>query len=97
MQKSIYVNSIASISALGSDSKEVWESINSEGPKFQTYKNSNIPVSALSETQNHQLEELSHHHKRYNTLDRTALMAIAVGRNLIKTRRDWRSIWYSYP
>jgi len=85
---SIYINSIASISALGSNNTEVWNSLNAKNPTFQTYKDSKIPVSALSEVQNHQLEELSHDHKRYNSLDKTALMAIAVGRNLIKPKRD---------
>ena len=80
----IYINSVASFSALGSSDPEIWESINSQEHKFQHYNDSEYPVSSLSNSQNKFLEELSLEHKRYNQLDRTALMAIAAGRALAK-------------
>jgi 3-oxoacyl-(acyl-carrier-protein) synthase len=80
----IYINSISSVSALGSTPEEVWRSLNKQESKFQRHNMSSVPVSALTDAQNKALEHLSQEHKRYASLDRTTLMALYVGRHLLK-------------
>jgi 3-oxoacyl-(acyl-carrier-protein) synthase len=84
MSSPIYLNYITSISALGSTPLQVWENLKLQEPKFQLYEDTKVKVSALSESQNALLKQLSFENKRYNNLDKTALLAILAGRELIK-------------
>jgi 3-oxoacyl-(acyl-carrier-protein) synthase len=83
-KKEIYINSTSSLSALGSSDVEVWENMIAAQPKFPYFKDTRIPVSALSVVQNESLYNIAKTNKNYNHLDKTALMAIAVGRALAK-------------
>ena len=86
IQKSIYLNHISSFSALGSNPKQVWEALLSTKSYFSTrkFKSKSVKVSALNPTQENELVVLKNDHKLYNHLDKTTLMAMAVGRELFK-------------
>ncbi len=80
----IYLNHISSLSALGSNPQEVWKSLTAQQPKFNCFKEKGVLVSSLSASQYKALDYIADEDKRYSNLDRTALMAIAVGRALTK-------------
>lgn len=84
MQKPVYLNHIVSLSAMGSSPSEVWSSLNKALPKFQKrqFHKSEVMVSAISEQNNYSLEAIKNERKLYNTLDKSALMGIFVGRKL---------------
>jgi len=90
MQKPVYINQIASLSALGSNPNAVWNSLILAQPKFQKRKFHRIEVmvSAIKEKDKKALEKIKSERKLYNELDKSALMAIHVGRKLFELIND---------
>lgn len=86
MQRPVFINHIVSLSALGSTPDEVWSNLNKATPKFQKreFHDSKVMVSAIPQQAYSALEALKNERKLYNTLDRSALMAIYVGRKLFE-------------
>jgi 3-oxoacyl-(acyl-carrier-protein) synthase len=82
----IYLNNISSISALGSKESEVWDSIKDAKPKFKslTFDDLKIKASRLSQDKNELLKALTKERKLYAHLDKTTLMAILAGRDLMR-------------
>lgn len=90
MQIPVYINHIASLSALGSTPHKVWKSLMDAQPQFHKRKfhNTEVMVSALNEKDEKALQQIKSERKLYNELDKSALMAIFVGRELIKQTNE---------
>lgn len=86
MKKPIYIHHINSISALGSNKTEVWESYKNAklGFKAKNFDGTKVMVSAISDDDQKAINKIRAERKLYNKLDKTALMAIFVGRKLFE-------------
>jgi len=85
-KKSVYINAVASLSALGSLSEEVWGSLQRMQPKF-TLKSiyaKDVKVSALDDIKETEILNAKQERKLYRHLDKTTLMAMLAGRELYK-------------
>lgn len=84
MKKPIYIHHINSISILGSSRSEVWQSYKESKSNFKLkeFDGNEIMVSAISEKDEKSIEEIRAERKLYKNLDKSALMAIFVGRKL---------------
>lgn len=85
-KKSVYINAVASLSAMGASSKDVWESLQRTQPKFtlKSIEAKDVKVSALNDIQETEILNLKHERKLYKHLDKTTLMAMLAGRELYK-------------
>jgi len=91
MSKSkIYINGTSSISALGSNSSEVWENYKKGKPYFsdKAHGKDILKVSQLSKIQNAEIAELRNEKKLYNSLDKTTLLAVKTGRHLFQNLKS---------
>ncbi len=80
--KPIFIKAIQSISALGINLDEVWQSYQSKQALF-VKNHSNDWVCALNEKQEDVIENLSNQNLKKHKLDRTVLMTLALGQSLI--------------
>ncbi|MEM1002157.1 MAG: beta-ketoacyl synthase N-terminal-like domain-containing protein [Bacteroidota bacterium] len=85
MQTPIYISSIATISALGSQSNEIWANLKNQEHLFS--KVNNEWVSKLSEEQNESIQ-LIKQDPQYRYLDRTVLLALDCSRRALE-RANW--------
>lgn len=85
-KKPVYINALASLSAMGASSKEVWDSLQRIQPKFtlKSIEAKDVKVSALDDIKEAEILNLKHERKLYNHLDKTTLMAMLAGRELYK-------------
>ena len=81
--KPIFITALQSISALGLNLDEVWQSYQSKQALF-VKNHSNDWVCALNEKQEDIIENLSNQNLKKHKLDRTVLMTLALGQSLIK-------------
>ena len=81
--KTIFITALQSISALGLNLDEVWQSYQSKQALF-VKNHSNDWVCALNEKQEDIIENLSNKNPKKHKLDRTVLMTLALGQSLIK-------------
>lgn len=90
MQKPVFINDIISLSALGTSAEEVWSNLNEAKPKFQEqeFHGIKVMVSALPKQANKALDAIRDERKLYNNLDKSALMAITVGRKLFENTNE---------
>ncbi len=86
MQKPVYINHIASISALGHTEEDIWKSLMDSKPTFKTsrFNDTQVMVSALSSEVEVYLDNIRAERKLFKSLDKSALMAIFVGRKLFR-------------
>lgn len=82
LKEPIYINSIASISALGCSKEEIWANYLQSKPLFQLVDFNSFEhwVSFLNESVNNDLKRVAHNEHRYKALDKTVLMALFVSR-----------------
>lgn len=87
LKQPIFINSIASISALGTTSDEIWNNYLHENSLFQKM-NANEKqywVSQFSEKENNLLSEIITSDSKYKHLDKSVVMAILVARKCFET------------
>jgi 3-oxoacyl-(acyl-carrier-protein) synthase len=86
MKKPVFIHYISSVSALGSNKSEVWQSYKNANSGFKTenFNDTKVKVSALSDKDNKVIENIRAEGKLYKSLDKSALMAIFVGRKLFE-------------
>ena len=82
LKQPVFINSIASISALGTTSNEIWNNYLHENSLFQKLNanDKNYWVSKFSENENQLLEEIITSDSKYKHLDKSVVMAILVAR-----------------
>lgn len=83
LKQPIFIHSIASISALGTSSDEIWNNYLHENSMFQRMEANQKQywVSKFSEKENALLNEIISSDTKYKHLDKSVLMAIWAGRN----------------
>ncbi|MBS3737567.1 beta-ketoacyl synthase N-terminal-like domain-containing protein [Mesohalobacter halotolerans] len=86
MIKPVFIHYISSVSALGFNKSEVWQSYKNANSGFKTesFNDTKVKVSALSDNDNKVIENIRAEGKLYKSLDKSALMAIFVGRKLFE-------------
>ncbi|RRO24373.1 beta-ketoacyl synthase N-terminal-like domain-containing protein [Flavobacteriaceae bacterium 14752] len=86
MKTPVYINEVSSISALGSTPAEVWVNYKKAKARFEErcFHNTKVMVSALCKNDEEVLEHIRTERKLYNKLDKSALMAVYVGRQLFQ-------------
>ncbi len=86
LKQPVFIHSIASISALGTSSDEIWNNYLHENALFQKLhaNNKNYWVSKFSEQENEFLDEIMVSDSKYKHLDKSVVMAIFVARNSFK-------------
>jgi 3-oxoacyl-(acyl-carrier-protein) synthase len=82
LKQSVYIHSIASISALGITSAEIWNNYLHENSLFQKMEANKRQywVSKFSEKENQLLDEIITSDSKYKHLDKSVVMAILVAR-----------------
>ena len=87
LKQPVFINSIASISALGTSSAEIWNNYLHENSLFQKMEANNKKywVSKFSEKENQLLEEIIASDSKYKHLDKSVVMAILVARKCFET------------
>lgn len=85
MKHPIYINGLGSISALGDQYQSVVASYDTSDNRFSIDDQTDAPVSKLTETANHQLENLKKEDSRYKNLDRNVLMAMYAARQCVQS------------
>jgi 3-oxoacyl-[acyl-carrier-protein] synthase II len=82
LKQPVFINSIASISALGTTSVEIWNNYLHENSLFQKLEanQKNYWVSKFSEKEMEQLNEIMASDSKYKHLDKSVVMAIFVAR-----------------
>ena len=82
LKQPVFIHSIASISALGTTSSEIWNNYLHENSLFQKLNanDKNYWVSNFSENENQLLEEIITSDSKYKHLDKSVVMAILVAR-----------------
>ncbi|WP_329805903.1 beta-ketoacyl synthase N-terminal-like domain-containing protein [Flavobacterium facile] len=82
LKQPVFINSIASISALGTTSAEIWNNYLHENSLFQKMdaNQKHYWVSKFSENENQLLEEIITSDSKYKHLDKSVVMAILVAR-----------------
>ena len=82
LKQPVFINSIASISALGTTSAEIWNNYLHENSLFQKMEANKRQywVSKFSENENQLLEEIMTSDSKYKHLDKSVVMAILVAR-----------------
>lgn len=85
MRTPISITGIASVSALGMDSEEVWQSYVSGTPCFseKEYHGETVKVGALSEKLNAELEVFQNTQPHLKKLDRSVILAIMAARKTL--------------
>lgn len=86
LKQPVFIHSIASISALGTGSEEIWNNYLHENSLFQKLdaNNKNYWVSEFSEKENQLLDEIIVSDSKYKHLDKSVVMAILVARTCFK-------------
>ncbi len=86
LKQPVFINSIASISALGSSVAEIWTNYLNEQSLFQKMdaNDKTYWVSRFSEKENGLLNEIIASDSKYKHLDKSVLMAILVARKCFK-------------
>ena len=87
LKQPVFINSIASISALGTTSAEIWDNYLHQNSLFQKMdaNHKNYWVSKFSEKESQLLEEIIISDSKYKHLDKSVVMAIFVARNCFET------------
>ena len=82
LKQPVFINSIASISALGTSSAEIWNNYLHENSLFQKMdaNQKHYWVSKFSENESQLLEEIITSDSKYKHLDKSVVMAILVAR-----------------
>lgn len=82
LKQPVFINSIASISALGTSSAEIWNNYLHKNSLFQKVEanQKNYWVSKFSEKETEQLNEIMVSDSKYKHLDKSVVMAILVAR-----------------
>lgn len=82
LKQPVFINSIASISALGTSSAETWNNYLHKNSLFQKVEanQKNYWVSKFSEKETEQLNEIMASDSKYKHLDKSVVMAILVAR-----------------
>jgi 3-oxoacyl-(acyl-carrier-protein) synthase len=82
LKQPVFINSIASISALGTTSAEIWNNYLHENSLFQKIEANKRQywVSKFSENESQLLEEIMTSDSKYKHLDKSVVMAILVAR-----------------
>lgn len=85
LKQPVFINSIASISALGTSSTEIWNNYLHENSLFQKMdaNQKHYWVSKFSENENQLLEEIITSDSKYKHLDKSVVMAILVARKCL--------------
>lgn len=86
LKQPVFIHSIASISALGTTSDEIWNNYLHENALFQKLNanNKNYWVSKFTEKENQFLDEIMVSDSKYKHLDKSVVMAIFVARQSFK-------------
>lgn len=89
LKQPVFIHSIASISALGSSSTEIWNNYLHENSLFQKLytNNKSYWVSKFSEKENQLLNEIMMSDSKYKHLDKSVVMAILVARKCFENSR----------
>lgn len=90
MPQTISITSIASISPLGSDPKNIWENYLNDHHFFiqKQFGDQTAFVSVLNDTSNEEIALLRQSDPRYKSLDNSVLFAMAASRKAIK-KANW--------
>jgi 3-oxoacyl-[acyl-carrier-protein] synthase II len=85
LKQPVFINSIASISALGTSSGEIWNNYLHENSLFQKMdaNQKHYWVSKFSEKENQLLDEIITSDSKYKHLDKSVVMAILVARKCL--------------
>jgi 3-oxoacyl-[acyl-carrier-protein] synthase II len=91
LKQPVFINSIASISALGTTSAEIWNNYSHENSLFQKIEANkrHYWVSKFSEYESQLLEEIITSDSKYKHLDKSVVMAILVA------RKCFENSWFS--
>jgi len=86
----VFINQICSLSALGNSEKQIWDNYTNGKSKFQIqdFNKVRLPVSCLSNEDNLRINQIRKERKLYKSLDKSALMAILVARNLYRQMKS---------
>lgn len=86
LKQPVFINSIASISALGTTSAEIWNNYLHENSLFQKIEANKRQywVSKFSENESQLLEEIMTSDSKYKHLDKSVVMAILVARKCLE-------------
>ena len=89
LKQPVFINSIASISALGTTSDEIWNNYLHENSLFQQIdaNQKHYWVSMFSEKETKQLSEVILSDSKYKHLDKSVVMAILVARKCFENSR----------
>jgi 3-oxoacyl-[acyl-carrier-protein] synthase II len=89
LKQPVFINSIASISALGTTSAEIWNNYLHENSLFQKIEANKRQywVSKFSENESQLLEEIITSDSKYKHLDKSVVMAILVARKCFENSR----------
>lgn len=89
LKQPVFIHSIASISALGFSSTEIWNNYLHENSLFQKLytNNKSYWVSKFSEKENQLLNEIMMSDSKYKHLDKSVVMAILVARKCFENSR----------
>lgn len=84
MNKDLYINGFASISALGETASEVWDSYLNTNANFNQlqFQGQTYPVSSIKESARKKIADLKRENKSYKHLDKSVLLGILAARNL---------------
>lgn len=85
LKQPVFINSIASISALGTSYTEIWNNYLHENSLFQKLNanDKNYWVSKFSEKETEQINEIMASDSKYKHLDKSVVMAILVARKCL--------------
>ena len=85
LKKPIFITALSSISSLGGNSSEIWDSYQKLAHGFtqKTINGKNVWVSQLRETQKKKIEDLRNSDSKYGALDNSVLYAIQTARATI--------------
>ncbi len=86
LKQPVFINSIASISALGTSPDEIWANYSHENSLFQKMEANNKKywVSKFSDASTHLLNEIINANSKYKHLDKSVVMAILVSRKCLE-------------
>lgn len=89
LKQPVFINSIASISALGTTSNEIWNNYLHENSLFQKMdaNQKHYWVSKFSDNESQLLEEIITSDSKYKHLDKSVVMAILVARKCFENSR----------
>ena len=95
MKDCISILGMSSVSALGQQPKQVWQSYESGKPVFSTMESlgKQVTVSKVSEQVEQQLTSIKNSSSNFKRLDRSVILAILAARNSVSGLNDLNGRW----